>query len=1183
MNPTFIHLRVHSAYSLLEGAIPLKSLVKWCKAEHMPAVAVTDSGNLFGSLEFSLAAIESGIQPIQASLLFTKPRNGDARNAHLQKPDQLPVYAKDEAGWKNLLYLVSKSHLQPADGNAPMLLSSDIEEHNEGLMILVGGIYSAVGKMLLGGQREAAKQELARLQSIFGDRIYIELSRCGVAEEKQIEAALVELAYALNIPLIATNDAYFIDEDMYEAHDAFLCIADGSYVNEDKRRRLTPEHRLKTPVEMAALFADIPEALANTVQLAKRCSFLLTGKAPMLPSFQSEGMTEEEALRSQARAGLAERLEKYVFTPEMDDGERREKSFPYVERLEFELDTIIKMKFPGYFLIVSDFIRWSKARDIPVGPGRGSGAGSLVAWALLITDLDPLRYGLLFERFLNPERVSMPDFDVDFCQDRREEVIHYVQQKYGTERVAQIITFGKLQARAVLRDVGRVMQMPYGQVDKICKLVPNNPAAPVTLKEAIEMEPAFKAAIKEDETVEHLIDISLKLEGLNRHASTHAAGVVIGDRPLSELVPMYRDPKSDMPVVQYSMKYAETAGLVKFDFLGLKTLTVLSQTLKLLEPRGIKPDLLALPEGDKPTYAMLARGETVGVFQLESAGMRDTLKKLKPDCLEDIIALVSLYRPGPMDNIPTYISRKHGEEEPDYQHPLLEPVLKETFGVIIYQEQVMQIAQVLAGYSLGEADLLRRAMGKKIRAEMEAQRSIFVEKATARGVEKKQAARIFDLIAKFAEYGFNKSHAAAYALIAYQTAFFKANYVVEFIAASMTYDMHNTDKLSIFREDASRYNIQLLPPDINKSEVLFSVEHPLPNRGRDGVGASTEKPEQVSPPPDLPPIGGGNIPYALAAVRNVGEQAMRAVVAERKANGPFASIFDFVTRVPLEALNKRALEHLIKAGAFDILHPNRAQLFNAIDVIMAYGTAFQREAESNQVSLFAGSAQPMIRPPTLHPCDDWSRLEKLEFENAAIGFYLSSHPLAGYKTVLEQLKTLDSKEFAEKLGPAYRTVRVAGIVTGKKVKVSDKGRFAFLQLSDLGGAFEVSVFNETLLAQQRDNLENGKMLLITADGKSEEAGVRLIAQGITLLDDAVLKMQAGKRMSITLVVNDMSAIPPIRQLLVASGQGATVKLALTQGETETTIELPGKYQHSPEILDRLRAVKGIVSAEENAA
>lgn len=1174
MTPTFIHLRVHSAYSLLEGAIGLKQLVKWCKAEGMPAVAITDSANLFGSLEFAQAAASEGIQPIPASLLFTKPKQVDARNANMQKPDQLPVYAKNEQGWKNLLHLVSKAHLESADPHAPLLSQADVEAHQEGLIIFTGGIHSAVGKMLLSSQHDAARLELERLKSIFGDRLYIELSRTGAAEERQIEAALIELAYGLNIPLVATNDAYFIDEDMYEAHDAFLCIADGAYVNEENRRRLTANHRLKNADEMAELFKDIPEALANTVQIAKRCSFLLTGHAPMLPSFTKEGLSEADLLGAQARAGLEERLSKYVFTPEMDEATREMVANPYRERLEFEIQTIINMKFPGYFLIVSDFIRWSKAHDIPVGPGRGSGAGSLVAWALSITDLNPLRYGLLFERFLNPERVSMPDFDVDFCQDRREEVIRYVQEKYGSERVAQIITFGKLQARAVLRDVGRVLQMPYGQVDKICKMVPNNPAAPVTLKEAIGIEPALKSAIEEDETVQHLVDISLKLEGLNRHASTHAAGVVIGDRPLSELVPMYRDPKSDMPVVQYSMKYAEAAGLVKFDFLGLKTLTVLSQTLKLLEPRGVKLDLLALPEGDVPTYGMLARGETVGVFQLESAGMRDTLKKLKADCLEDIIALVSLYRPGPMDNIPTYIARKHGDEAPDYLHPILEPVLKETFGVIIYQEQVMQIAQVLAGYSLGEADLLRRAMGKKIRAEMEAQRDIFVEKAVGRGVEKKQAASIFDLIAKFAEYGFNKSHAAAYALIAYQTAFLKANYTVEFIAASMTYDMHNTDKLGVFREDASRYGIRLLPPDINKSNVLFTPE-------------VTGDRNKVTENSNLSPVTLHLIPdsirYALAAVRNVGAQAMAAVVAEREKGGKFASIFDFARRVPQEALNKRAVEHLIKAGAFDELHTNRAQLMASLDVIVAYGVAFQQEKASNQVSLF-GAEQPMIREPQLAPCDDWSKLEKLEYENAAIGFYLSSHPMESYKHLMPRMQITGSSQFAEKLTPQYKPIKIAGILSGKKTKVSDKGRFCFLSMSDLDGAFEVSVFNETLLIGARDYLENGKMLLIQADGKHDEGGVRLIAQSITLLDEAASKAKSRFNSRLNIVVTAPDAIQSLRQMLgEANGQGTTVHLAAKIGAQEALIELPGKYQISPAILDKLRAVKGIVSAEEVAA
>ena len=1150
--PNFIHLRVHSAFSLLEGAIFVKDLVKWAKAQAMPAIAITDSGNLFASLEFSMAASSDGVQPIIGAILYFTPQVADTgRNASLQKPDQLLVYAQNETGWMNLLKLVSKSWLEPHGGNAPCLSMADFDGHTDGLIVLTGGIYGSVGKALLATRETVAEEMILGLSALFPGRLYVEISRHGLPDEHVTEPGFIALAQKHNLPLVATNDAYFTKPEMYEAHDAFMCISEGSYVGESNRRRLTPEHRLKTAKEMAELFADLPEALESTVTIAKRCAFMVMPKAPILPNFTQDGLSEADELRNQARAGLAMRLEKYVFRADMSDAAKEAEAIPYRERLEFELDVIINMKFPGYFLIVSDFIKWSKANGIPVGPGRGSGAGSLVAWVLMITDLNPLRYGLLFERFLNPQRVSMPDFDVDFCQDRREEVIRYVQQRYGNDRVAQIITFGKLQARAVLRDVGRVLQMPYGQVDRICKLVPNNPANPVTLAQAIELEPAFKTAIKDDDTVQRLVDISLKLEGLNRHASTHAAGVVIGDRPLEELVPLYRDPKSDMPVVQYSMKYAEAAGLVKFDFLGLKTLTVLQQACKLLEPRHVILDLLALPEGDKITYDMLSRGDTVGVFQLESAGMRDTLKKLRPDTLEDIIALVSLYRPGPMDNIPTYIARKHGDEDSDYLHPLLEGVMKETFGVIIYQEQAMQITQLLAGYSLGEADLLRRAMGKKIRAEMEAQRDIFVEKAIARGVVKQQAASIFDLIAKFADYGFNKSHAAAYALIAYQTAYLKANYPVEFIAASMTYDMHNTDKLGIFREDATRFGIVLLPPDVNKSEVLFSVE-------------------------------GGAIRYALAAVRNVGAQAMEGVVLERKTAGVFADIFDFVGRVPPEALNKRAMEHLIKAGAFDSLQPNRNMLFANLDRIMAYGAATQRDKASDQVSLFGGAAEAIHKPPLVDTAD-WSTLEKLENEFSAIGFYLSSHPLSGYASALESLKVLPSSRFAEKLSSQYKTVKVAGIVTGRKFKASDKGRFAFVQLSDMGGIFEVSIFDEVLLSQQRDLLENGKILLIVADAKSEDSGPRFIAQSISLFDDALTRQQQmqGSNASFRITLNLPEALPMIRTLLgEANGKGAKVLLSAQIEKKQADIQLPGKYSVSPTILDKIRVVKGVISAEE---
>ena len=727
------------------------------------------------------------------------------------------------------------------------------------------------------------------------------------------------------MPLVATNNAYFPDRDFYEAHDALLCIAQGRVVADPDRRRLTPHHYFRPAAEMRALFADLPEACDNTLVIARRCAFIPRFRKPILPAFNAAGgdagSDEPAALREAARSGLAARLA----VPALASADPE----PYRDRLEFELETIIQMGFAGYFLIVADFIQWAKRQGIPVGPGRGSGAGSVVAWALTITDLDPLRWGLLFERFLNPERVSMPDFDVDFCQDRRDEVIRYVQQKYGRDRVAQIITFGKLQARAVLRDVGRVLAMPYGQVDRLCKLVPNNPAHPVTLEQAIAGEPLLQQQRDSDEAVSRLIEIALRLEGLYRHASTHAAGVVIGDRPLSELVPLYRDPRSDMPVTQFNMKWVELAGLVKFDFLGLKTLTVLARCLELLEKRGVELDLTALPLDDPPTFDLLSHGDTVGVFQLEGAGMRDTLKKMRPDRFEDIIAVVSLYRPGPMENIPRYIAVKHGEEQPDYLHPRLEPILKETFGIMIYQEQVMQIAQVLAGYSLGGADLLRRAMGKKIQSEMDAQRQQFVAGATERGVERARAELIFDQMAKFAGYGFNKSHAAAYALVAYQTAYLKANHPVEFLAASMTLDLGNTDKLAHFRPELDRLRIRLLPPDINRSEVAFAVETD-PNTGNPAIR------------------------YALAAVKGVGAQAMADIVAERERNGPFRDLFDFAARLDTKSFNRRQFESLVKAGAFDCLDPNRAQSFAAAELLLRQASRAAEERESRQENLFAG-------------------------------------------------------------------------------------------------------------------------------------------------------------------------------------------------------------------------------------
>ena len=755
--PSFIHLRNHSSYSLLEGAIRPKQLIKQCKLFDMPAVAITDTSNLFCAMEFSLEASANGIQPILGAQIYIG-------NAH----DELVLLVQSEAGYKNLSSMISHAYMNSDGNEKPFISWEQLTSQAAGLICLSGGIKGPIGTKIISRQFDEAHLITQKLQDIFKDNLYIELQRHGDRAEDMCEPHFLKLADDLNIPLVATNQSFFMVEDEHEAHDALLCIAEGRFVTEEDRRKVSKEHYFKSSEDMCALFADIPEAINNTVHIARRCHYFLNTIKPILPPFTSEaGRSEQDELNVQARDGLEYRLNKYVFTPELSAKEKEDIAKPYRERLDFELNVINQMGFPGYFLIVSDFIRWAKQQNIPVGPGRGSGAGSLVAWSLLITDLDPLKLGLLFERFLNPERVSMPDFDVDFCQFRRDEVINYVQQRYGADRVAQIITFGQLKARAVVRDVGRVLQMPYGQVDKIAKLIPNNPANPLTLQQSLDQDENLRAQ-RSDEQIDKLITIALKLEGLNRNISTHAAGVVIADRPLQELVPLYRDPASTMPVTQFNMKYVESAGLVKFDFLGLKTLTVIQKAVELIDPNL---DILSIPLDDQKSYEVIASGASTGVFQLESSGMRDTLRKMRPNRFGDIIALVSLYRPGPMDNIPRYCDVKDGKIPADYLHPKLQPILEETYGIMVYQEQVMQAAQILAGYTLGAADLLRRAMGKKIKSEMDAQRDNFVKGAAEfSGVSAAHATSIFEQIEKFAGYGFNKSHAAAYALIAYQTA-----------------------------------------------------------------------------------------------------------------------------------------------------------------------------------------------------------------------------------------------------------------------------------------------------------------------------------------------------------------------------------------------------------------------------
>jgi DNA polymerase-3 subunit alpha len=1154
----FVHLHVHSAYSLLKGSIKIQRLAELAKADRQPALALTDTDNMFGALEFSDKLAGYGIQPIIGCEIAVDfgDQDPNARNVLSAVPARIVLLAARERGYRSLMKLNSRAFQETPVQQTPHIKLEWLEGEAEDLIALTGGPEGPIALALHADHAALAAQRCDRLAQLFGDRLYVELQRHGIEKERRVEAALIDLAYARGFPLVATNEPYFAAADDYEAHDALLCIAGGRLVAETDREQLTPDHRFKSRAEMAVLFADIPEALASTVEIAERCAFRPLTRKPILPRFTvgdgaADAAGDEAAeLRRQAEQGLANRIRIHglsVNTTEED----------YQARLAFELDVITRMNYAGYFLIVADFIKWAKAEGIPVGPGRGSGAGSLVAYALTITDLDPIRFGLLFERFLNPERVSMPDFDIDFCQDRRGEVIDYVQQRYGRDRVAQIITFGTLQARGVLRDVGRVLQMPYGQVDKLTKLVPQNPAAPVTLAAAIAGEPKLQAFRDEDPVVARAFDIAQRLEGLTRHASTHAAGIVIGDRPLSELVPLYRDPKSDMPVTQFNMKWVEPAGLVKFDFLGLKTLTVLDRAVKLLKQRGIDLDLATLPLDDAPSYQMLARGDVVGVFQVESQGMRRALVDMRPDRFEDIIALVALYRPGPMANIPTYCARKHGDEEPEYLHPMLEPILKETFGVIIYQEQVMQIAQVMAGYSLGDADLLRRAMGKKIRSEMEKQRAIFVDGAVKNGVSRDQADTIFELLAKFADYGFNKSHAAAYALVSYHTAYMKAHYPVEFLAASMTLDMSNTDKLSEFRAEAQRLGIKVEAPSINRSGATFEVS--------DGI-----------------------IYYALAGLKGVGGQAVDLIVEARK-DGLFTSLADFAARVNPRAVNKRVIESLAAAGAFDALDSNRARVFAGAEAILAACQRSHEAATLGQNDMFGGAADaPSIMLPQIEP---WLPADRLRREYDAIGFFLSGHPLDDYAVALKRLRVQSWAEFSRAVKTGATAGKVAATVVSRMERRTKTGnKMGIIGLSDPTGHFEAVLFSEGL-AQYRDVLEPGTAVLLQLGAELQGEDVRARVLHAEPLDDAAAKTQKGLR----IFLRDTKPLESIakRLQIPESGQAPTVKSPPTAGagdgdvslvimldlETEVEMKLPGRFRVSPQIAGAIKAVSGVVDVQ----
>jgi DNA polymerase III subunit alpha len=1160
-SPRFIHLRTHTEYSLLEGALPLKSMVKLAAAQGMPAVAVTDTNNLFAALEFSVTALGAGVQPIlgcQIDLALPQAL-GDKPRA----PAPVVLLAQSEAGYLNLLKLNSALYLREANA-LPHVTPADLAAHADGLICLTGGPDGAVGRLIAEGQPGRAEALLADLMRAFPGRLYVELQRHPTeagpltAAEAATEGPLIDLAYAHALPLVATNDVHFADAAMYQAHDALICIKEGAYVDQSQpRRRLTPEHRFKTEAEMAALFADLPEALDNTVEIARRCAYAAKKRPPILPRFAED---EVEELRRQSREGLAARLRVIPHAATVAD---------YEARLEFELGIIEQMGFPGYFLIVADFIQWAKKQGIPVGPGRGSGAGSLVAYALTITDLDPLRYSLLFERFLNPERVSMPDFDIDFCMDRREEVIRYVQEKYGRDRVGQIITFGALLSKAAVRDVGRVLQLSYGQVDKLSKMIPVEGVKPVSITKALADEPRLREAAKE-EVVARLLDHAAKIEGLLRNASTHAAGVVIGDRPLDELVPLYRDPRSDMPATQFNMKWVEAAGLVKFDFLGLKTLTVIQNAVDLIRasgrhlhigpdgrqlyapPEGAVDDIGAIPLDDEATYRLYASARTVAVFQVESSGMMDALRRMRPTCIEDIVALVALYRPGPMENIPAYCEVKNGERALVSIHPSIDHILKETQGIIVYQEQVMEIAQVMAGYSLGGADLLRRAMGKKIAEEMAKERPKFVDGATANGVTKDKAGEVFDLLEKFANYGFNKSHAAAYAVVSYQTGWLKANHPVEFMAAVMNCDIHLTDKLSVYKREVDRMGIRVVPPCVNRSQATFSVLD-------------------------------GALVYALGALKNVGVDAMRMIVAAR-ADRPFRDLTDFARRVDLKRVGKRPLEMLARAGAMDVLERNRKRVFDALDALVAFSAAAHEAAGSAQNSLFAGGDD--LPPPRLPDVRDWLAMDRLAQEHGAVGFYLSGHPLDDYMGPLRRKDVLTLAEIAKRAQRGPLVCKVAGAVSSRQERKSARGnRFAFVQLSDPTGLYEATVFSDVLEAA-RDHLEPGQLSVLTVEATLEGDTLKLLCRAAASAESVAA--QAGPA-GLMLRLSGADAVAGLADLIARTdAEGGprralgAVRLALPDPETggEIEIDLGRKLAVTPQLRSEMRSLPGVLAVEE---
>ena len=1129
VNKTFNQFKIHTQYSICEGAIKIDQLKDFCKKNKIKSLGLSDTYNLSGALEFSENLSSVGTQPIIGTQIKFKYKEFNGL---------IPLIAKNYDGYKNIIKLSSKSYLENSEITDPNCELTDLLNNSEGIIILTGSIKCLFGSLFNRGLFSVIEEILFLLKEKFEDKIYIEIQRHNDLNEKEFENYNLKVSEKLELPIIATNEVYYLDKDMHDAHDALMCIGDKTYVNDSNRIKLTNQHYFKSSEEMIELFKDLPEALENNFNLPFRCSFKPNFSKPILPSIISSEKDPNEMLRKLSFEGLKDKF-KLFFDADTINIEKEEKYLEYKKRLDHEIQIIVEMNYSGYFLIVSDYIKWAKQNKIPVGPGRGSGAGSLVAWCLSITDIDPIKFNLIFERFLNPDRISMPDFDIDFCEEKRDLVFKYLTTKYK-DSVAHIITFGKLKARMVIRDVGRVLGLPYGFIDNICKMIPFDPSRPMSLQQCINVEPRLQKLINEDKRVDRLINLSLKLEGLNRNVATHAAGVVIADKKLTETVPLYKDNSADLllPSTQFDMYSAENAGLIKFDFLGLKTLTVIDKAQKLINKTNNLFNIEKINYEDQKVYELLSSGKTVGLFQLESSGMKDALINMKPNRLEDIIALVALYRPGPMSNIPIYNECKNGLREPDYLHPKLEEILKPTYGVIIYQEQVMQIAQVLSGFSAGEADILRRAMGKKKRKELEKQKQRFIDGAYKNGISKDIAAGIFLKIEPFAEYGFNKSHAAAYAVIAYQTAFLKTHYPHEFFVASMSMELSNQKKLSEFYEELKRLNIPIIRPDINKSFTDFYSD-------------------------------GENFYYALGAIKNVGHDAISNVINERSNNGLFKNFSDFVERVNPKDINKLQLEGLVQAGAFDNLNENRQSIFTSIPNLILKSKNIHENKALNQIDLFGKQEKEDLN--FLEKIDDWTTDIKLTKEFETLGFYISDHPLNQFKSIFNQYKIVNYEKFENDIN--ILTSNIACTVLKIQEKKTQKGNsYAIVKFSDLISVFELFIFSD-VFELNRDKLKEGQSLFLSLNkiyNDETKTKKRINVKEVTLLTDITNKPIKN----VIFKFNNYDDLKKITKLSKMNSN-TDVKVILYKDKSKYVFKLKEKRNVSNNLINTLNLTKNV--------